>query len=64
MATFTIDSENNIVAHTGSPAGRTNRNHFRRQRSWRKSLRAGLYPAFVETWSSFAGVARFDDLNR
>jgi hypothetical protein len=35
MATFTIDSENNIVAHLGTAAGGDNQRLSRLKRNWR-----------------------------
>jgi hypothetical protein len=62
MATFTIDSENNIVAHSGVPAGADESQSFSTAKELAK-LTAG-WPAsrLVETWNSFAGVAPFDEL--
>src|SRR5450755_152901 len=62
MATFTIDSENNITALAGLPAGADQSQSFSTAKELGR-LAAG-WPAsrLVETWNSFAGVAPFDDL--
>jgi Protein of unknown function (DUF3489) len=62
MATFTIDSENNIVAHAGLPPSADDLQSFSTAQELAK-LSAG-WPAsrLLETWNSFAGVAPFDDL--
>lgn len=58
---FTIDSENNITAHTGLPAG-SDQTAFATEKELAKL--AAEWPAsrMVEIWNSFAGVAPFDDL--
>ncbi len=62
MATFTIDSENNIAAHAGSPANADNLGVFASEKELAKL--AADWPAarLVEVWNSFAGVTPFDDL--
>jgi hypothetical protein len=62
MATFTIDTDNNIAAHAGTPASADNLESFATEKELAK-LAAG-WPAarLVETWNSFAGVTPFDDL--
>ena len=62
MATFTIDSHNNITAHAGLPADADESELFSNQKELAK-LTAG-WPAsrLVDIWNSFAGVAPFDDL--
>jgi hypothetical protein len=59
---FTIDSDNNIAAHAGSPASTENLETFATEKELAKL--AAEWPAtrLVETWNSFAGVAPFDDL--
>jgi hypothetical protein len=59
---FTIDSDNNIAVHTGSPASTENLETFATEKELAKL--AADWPAsrMVETWNSFAGVAPFDDL--
>jgi hypothetical protein len=62
MATFTIDSENNIVAHTGLQTSTHESQSFSNEKELAK-LTAG-WPAsrLLDTWNAFAGVAPFDDL--
>ena len=63
MATFTIDTENNIAGARRSPRPPpTNRNRFQPRRSWPSSRAGWPISRLVETWNSFAGVAPFDDL--
>jgi hypothetical protein len=62
MATFTIDSENNIVAHTGRPAGADESQSFSTPRELAKLTAEWPASRLVDTWNSFAGVAPFDDL--
>jgi hypothetical protein len=58
MATFIIDSDNNITAHAGLPPSADNLESFSTAQELAK-LSAG-WPAsrLLETWNSFAGVAR------
>jgi Protein of unknown function (DUF3489) len=60
--TFTIDTDNNIAAHAGTPASAENLRSFASYQELAKL--AADWPAtrLVETWNSFAGVAPFDDL--
>jgi hypothetical protein len=62
MATFTIDSENNIVAHVGTPVSAENQQVFATEKELAKL--ASDWPAsrLIEVWNSFAGVAPFEDL--
>jgi len=62
MATFSIDSESNITAHAGPPAGADESQSFANQKELAKL--AADWPAsrLVDTWNCFAGVAPFDDL--
>jgi hypothetical protein len=62
MATFTIDSDNNIVAHAGTPASADNQQAFATEKELAKL--AAHWPAgrLIEVWNSFASVAPFDDL--
>jgi hypothetical protein len=62
MATFTIDSENDIVAHTGLPAGADESQSFSTAKELAKLTAGWPISRLVETWNSFAGVALFDDL--
>src|SRR5271154_4693200 len=62
MPTFTIDTDNNITAHAGLPAGADESQSFSTAKELAKLT--GEWPAsrLVDTWNSFAGVAPFDDL--
>lgn len=62
MATFTIDTENNIVAHAGTPSRAANQQSFSTEKELAKL--AADWPAsrLIEAWNSFAGVTPFDDL--
>src|SRR5271169_2805375 len=62
MATFTIDSDNNITAHPGLPAGVDESQSFTNQKELAKLTAEWPASRLVETWNSFAGVAPFDDL--
>src|SRR3954449_9471306 len=62
MATFTIDSDNNIAATAGTPADTKGSQSFATENELTKL--AAEWPAsrLIEVWNSFAGVAPFDDL--
>jgi hypothetical protein len=62
MSTFTIDSENNIVAHTGPPAGADESQSFSTAKELAKLTAEWPTSRLLDTWNSFAGVAPFDDL--
>jgi len=62
MTTFTIDSENNITAHAGLPAGADESQSFRNQKELATLTADWPASRLVDTWNSFAGVAPFDDL--
>ncbi|HEY7334110.1 MAG TPA: DUF3489 domain-containing protein [Bryobacteraceae bacterium] len=62
MATFTIDSENNIVAYAGTPAHADNQQAFATEKELAKLAMEWPAGRFIEIWNSFAGVAPFDDL--
>src|SRR5438067_260737 len=62
MTTFTIDSENNIVAHTDLPAGDDESQSFSTPKQLGKLTAAWPASRLVDTWNSFAGVAPFEDL--
>jgi hypothetical protein len=62
MATFTIDSENNIVAHAGTPASADNQQAFASGKELAKVTAEWPASRLNEVWNSFAGVAPFDDL--
>lgn len=59
MNTYTIDSENNIVA--GAVAGE-NAQQFSSQKELGKLASEWPMSRLAEIWNSFAGVAPFDDL--
>jgi hypothetical protein len=60
MATFTIDSDNNITAHASLPAGTDE--SFSNPKELAKLTAEWPASRLVDTWNSFAGVAPFDDL--
>jgi hypothetical protein len=60
MATFTIDSDNNITAHATLPAGESQ--SFSNPKELAKLTAEWPASRLVETWNSFAGVAPFDEL--
>jgi hypothetical protein len=62
VATFTIDSENNIVAHGGSPARADNQQAFATEKELAKLAAEWPGGRLIEVWNSFARVAPFDDL--
>ncbi len=62
MNTFTIDSENNITAHAGLPAGADESQFFTDQKELAKLTADWPISRLVDTWNSFAGVAPFTDL--
>jgi hypothetical protein len=62
MATFTVDSDNNITACAGVPAAAENLQAFSSAEQLTKLTAEWPVSRLVETWNSFAGVAPFDDL--
>jgi len=62
MATFTIDSDNNITAHAGPPAGADESQSFSNPRELAKLTRDWPLSRLVETWNSFANATSSDDL--
>src|ERR1700722_4083384 len=62
MATFTIDSDNNITAHAALPPGADESQSFSTAKELAKLTAEWPASRLVETWNSFAGVAPFDDL--
>ena len=62
MATFTIDSENNITAHAGLPVGTDESQSFTNQKELARLTADWPLSRLVDTWNSFAGVAPFDEL--
>lgn len=63
MATFTIDSENNIAAHAGLPANAESQS-FSNLKELASLTSDWPISRLVDTWNSFAGVVPFDDLKR
>jgi hypothetical protein len=62
MSTFTIDSDNNITAHAGLPAGADESQSFSNAKELAKLTSEWPASRLVNTWNSFAGVAPFDEL--
>ena len=62
MSTFTIDSDCNITARAGLPAGTDESQSFSTANELAKLTADWPASRLVEIWNSFAGVAPFDDL--
>ena len=62
MATFTIDSENNIAAHAAVPANTDNLEAFATEKELAKLSAEWPGSRLVDIWNSFAGVAPFTEL--
>src|SRR5580700_8321468 len=62
MATFTIDSDNNITAQVGLPAGADETQSFSTAKELAKLTAEWPASRLIDTWNSFAGVAPFDEL--
>jgi Protein of unknown function (DUF3489) len=62
MATFTVDSDNNITACAGVPAAAENMQSFSSVQQLAKLTAEWPASRLVDTWNSFAGVAPFDEL--
>jgi hypothetical protein len=62
MSTFTIDTDNNITAHSGIPAGVDESQSFSNPKELAKITADWSGTRLVETWNSFAGVAPFQEL--
>ena len=62
MATFTIDTDNNIAAHTETPAASDNLQAFATEKDLAKLAAEWPGSRLVEVWNSFAGVAPFTEL--
>jgi len=62
MATFTIDSENNITAHAGLPAGADESQSFTNQKELAKLTADWSVSRLIDAWNGFAGAAPFNDL--
>jgi hypothetical protein len=62
LATFTIDSDNHIVAHAGIPASADNQQRFTSEKELAELAADWPGARLIEVWNSFAGVAPFDGL--
>jgi hypothetical protein len=62
MSTFTIDSDNNITALAGLPAGADQSQSFSNAKELAKLTAEWPVSRLLDTWNSFAGVAPFDNL--
>jgi hypothetical protein len=62
MSVFTIDAENNIMAHAELPAGADESQSFSSAKELAKLTAEWPVSRLVDTWNSFAGVAPFDEL--
>ena len=62
MATFTIDSENNIAAHAAVPTNLDDAQAFASEKELAKLAAEWPGSRLVEVWNSFAGVAPFTEL--
>jgi hypothetical protein len=62
MATFTIDTENNIAAHAAVPTNLDNLQAFGTEKELAKLSAEWPGSRLVEVWNSFAGVAPFTEL--
>jgi Protein of unknown function (DUF3489) len=62
MATFTIDTENNIAAHAAVPTNLENAQAFASERDLAKLATEWPGSRLVDVWNSFAGVAPFTEL--
>src|SRR5215468_10441207 len=62
MAIFTIDSENNIAAHTAVPDNLENAQAFAAEKELAKLAAEWPGSRLADIWNSFAGVAPFDVL--
>jgi hypothetical protein len=62
VTTFTIDTDNNITALTGLPAGADKSQSFSSPKELAKLTADWPASRLVDTWNSFAGVTPFDNL--
>ena len=62
MATFTIDTDNNIAAHAEAPAAADNLQPFASEKELAKLAAEWPGTRLVEVWNSFSGVAPFTEL--
>jgi integrase/recombinase XerD len=62
VATFTIDTDNNIAAHAEAPDKTGNQQVFTSEEELAKLAVEWPVSRLIEVWNSFAGVAPFDHL--
>jgi hypothetical protein len=62
MTTFMIDTDNNITAHSVTPAAQDTLTAFDSQKELSKTTAEWPISRLVETWNSFAGAPPFGDL--
>jgi hypothetical protein len=62
MATFTIDTENNIAAHAAVPTNLDNLQAFAAEKELAKLSAEWPGSRLLEVWNSFAGIAPFTEL--
>ena len=62
MATFTVDSENNIVAYAAVPGSLENAQAFDSEKELAKLAAEWPTARLIDLWNSFAGVAQFQEL--
>ena len=62
MATFTIDTDNNIVAHVGVPCKAENQEVFSSEAELTKLAVKWAAIRLIKIWNGFAGAAPFNDL--
>jgi hypothetical protein len=62
MATFTIDSENKIVAHAGTPASADHLQPFSTEKELAQLAADWPGSRLAEVWNSFAGITPFGEL--
>jgi hypothetical protein len=62
MSTFTIDSDNSVMALAGPPAGADQSQSFSTAKELAKLTTEWPVSRLVDTWNSFAGVSPFDEM--
>ena len=62
MSTFTIDSDNSVMALAGPPAGADQSQSFSTAKELAKLTAEWPVSRLVDTWNSFAGVSPFDEM--
>src|SRR5260370_28615859 len=62
VATFTIDTDNNIAAHAAVPANLENQQAFATEKELAKVAAEWTGSRLVDVWNSFAGVEPFTEL--